>query len=175
MGSLYWRAMQPSDPGNEPHRISVLFLCTGNSCRSQIAEALLRHLGGNRFTAHSAGSHPAGFVHPLATAAMQQMKVPFDRHTSKSWNEFAQTPVDVVITLCDAAAVETCPVWPGDPITAQWSLPDPAYHDGTDEERLTFAVLVAERLAAKIQAMVALDFTDKRTELKQRLAFLGEI
>ena len=156
-------------------QISVLFLCTGNSCRSQMAEALLRHIAGERFDASSAGSHPAGFVHALAVEAMRRMKVPFGDPTSKSWNEFAQTPFDVVITVCDAAARETCPVWPGAPITAHWSLPDPVYHLGTDEERVAFTILIAERLRTKIQAMIELHFSIEPTELQRRIAFLGEI
>ncbi len=140
-----------------------------------MAEALLRHLGGDRFAAHSAGSHPAGFVHPLAVEAMRKLNVPFEQSTSKSWDEFAHVPMDVVITVCDAAARETCPNWPGDPIKAHWSLPDPVYHLGTDEERLAFAVLVAERVRTKIQAMVDLDWSADRAELQRRLAFLGEI
>ena len=156
-------------------KISVLFLCTGNSCRSQMAEAMLRQLGGDRFEALSAGSHPAGFIHPLAIDAMSRLNIPLASQTSKSWNEFFDTRLDVVVTLCDAAASEACPVWPGSPMTAHWSLPDPAFHPGTDDERLEFTLLIAERLRAKIAGLAALDWSSDRAELKQRLGFLGEI
>jgi len=156
-------------------KISVLFLCTGNSCRSQMAEAMLRQLGGDRFEALSAGSHPAGFIHPLAIDAMSRLNIPLASQTSKSWNEFFDTRLDVVVTLCDAAASEACPVWPGSPMTAHWSLPDPAFHPGTDDERLEFMLLIAERLRAKIAGLAALDWSSDRAELKQRLGFLGEI
>jgi arsenate reductase len=156
-------------------KISVLFLCTGNSCRSQMAEAMLRQLGGDRFEALSAGSHPAGFIHPLAIDAMSRLNIPLASQTSKSWNEFFDTRLDVVVTLCDAAASEACPVWPGSPMTAHWSLPDPAFHPGTDDERLEFTLLIAERLRTKIAGLVGLDWAGDRAELKQRLGFLGEI
>jgi len=156
-------------------KISVLFLCTGNSCRSQMAEAMLRQLGGDRFEALSAGSLPAGFVHPLAIDAMSRLNIPLASQTSKSWNDIVDTRLDVVVTLCDAAASEACPVWPGSPMTAHWSLPDPAFHPGTDDERLEFTLLIAERLRAKIAGLAALDWSSDRAELKQRLGFLGEI
>ena len=159
----------------EFRKINVLFLCTGNSCRSQMAEAMLRHLGGDRFEALSAGTHPAGFIHPLAIDAMRQSNIPLTDQRSKSWDEYAGIAVDAVITVCDAAAAQTCPVWPGSPLTAHWSLPDPVYHPGTDEQRLAFTLLIAERLRTKIEGLVALDWSGDRAELKQRLDFLGEI
>jgi len=140
-----------------------------------MAEALLRHLGGERFEALSAGSHPAGFIHPLAIDAMTRLGISLKNQNSKNWSEFAETRLDAVVTLCDAAAAEACPVWPGGPVTAHWSLPDPAYHLGTDDERLEFALKIAERLRTKIAAMVALDWSSDRAELKRQLDFLGEI
>ena len=142
-----------------------------------MAEAILRHLGGDRFEAFSAGSYPAGFVHGLAVDAMQHMNIPMDerQHTSKSWNEFADQPMDIVITVCDAAAAETCPAWPGDPICVHWSLPDPAMQLGSEEDRLELALRVAERLQLKIEGLVDLDWSMDRTELTRRLGFLGEI
>ncbi len=160
---------------NVQRKIRVLFLCTGNSCRSQIAEAILRDLGGDRFEALSAGSHPAGYVHPLAVEAMRQMDISIDGQTSKSWNDFVGAPVDAVITVCDVAAGQTCPMFPGSPLRAHWSLPDPVYHAGTDEERLAFALLMANRLKSKIQAMVELDWSSPPQSLQKRLEFLGEI
>jgi len=153
----------------------VLFLCTGNSCRSQMAEAILRHLGQDRFEALSAGSMPAGFVHPLANEAMSRLNIPMTEQTSKSWNEFAAVRLDAVITLCDAVAEETCPTWPGEPLTVLWSTPDPAYHFGTDDERLEFAASVAERLRLKIQGLVDLNWSTDRAQLSKRLEFLAEI
>lgn len=154
---------------------TVLFLCTGNSCRSQMAEALLRHVDGERFESISAGSHPAGFVHALAIEAMRRMDIVLEDAESKHWDEFADRPLDVVITLCDQAAGETCPSWVGEPITVHWSLPDPAYHPGSDEERIEFAQRVAERLRLKIKGLAKIDFSASRGDVSERLAFLGEI
>lgn len=140
-----------------------------------MAEAILRHLGGDRFEAFSAGSHPAGFVHALAIETLMHLHVPIDDFISKSWDEYARKKMDVVITVCDAAAGEPCPVWPGDPIRAHWSLPDPVYHPGTEQERLAFAITVAERLKMKIQGMIDLDWTLPKGELQERIARLGEI
>jgi len=156
-------------------RRRVLFLCTGNACRSQMAEAILRHLGDERFEALSAGSHPAGFIHVLAEIALQRMGISLQEQTSKSWDQFVSTPIDAVITLCDAAAGLPCPLFPGGPIRAHWSLPDPTQQPGTDDERTAFATLVAQRLRAKIEAMIALDWNAPRGELQKRLEFLGEI
>lgn len=142
-----------------------------------MAEAILRHFGGDRFEAYSAGSHPAGFVHELVIDALNQMGIPMDdqKHTSKSWDEFSDKPKDVVITVCDAAAGQTCPVWPGEPLRAHWSLPDPACHLGSDQERRDFALSVAQRLATKIERLVELDWTADRETLSRHLQFLGEI
>ena len=153
----------------------VLFLCTGNCCRSPMAEALLRRIGGERFEGCSAGSQPAGYIHGLAIEAMRRMDISTEGQESKSWNEFSNDPVDVVITLCDAAAAETCPKWPGAPLTAHWSLPDPAYYLGAEEERVELAMRVAERLRLKIEGLVNLDWSTGREELAKHLNDLGEI
>ncbi len=153
----------------------ILFICTGNSCRSQMAEAILRHLASDRFDALSAGSHPAGFVHPLAIEAMRRLDIALQEQVSKSWDDLADTPVDAVITVCDHAAGEACPVWSGSPVTVNWPLPDPAYHLGTEEERLEFALRIAQRLCTKIEALIELDWSMGRDELTKRLQFLGEI
>ena len=154
---------------------TVLFLCTGNSCRSQMAEALLRDMAGERFEAVSAGSQPAGYVHPLAIEALRRMNISTEGARSKSWDEFADQPVDVVITVCDQAAALECPAWSGAPISAHWSLPDPAFHPGSEEERIAFAMAVANRLRAKIRGLIAVDWAADAGQIAQRLEELGDI
>ncbi len=137
----------------------VLFICTGNSARSILAEALLRQLGGHRFVAHSAGSFPKGEVHPLTLAALTHLKLPTDGLRSKSWNEFAgpeAPPLDFVFTVCDQAAGEVCPHWPGQPITAHWGVPDPAAAEGSEAQRLQKFVDAALTLKRRIELMLAL-------------------
>ena len=138
--------------------LHTLFLCTGNSARSILAEALLREMGGERFVAHSAGSHPTGRVHPLALELLANRGLPVDGLRSKSWDEFArpQAPaLDLVITVCDNAAGEVCPVWPGHPATAHWGLPDPAAVTGDVAQRCVFAE-VAHALSARIRLLTSL-------------------
>ncbi len=119
-------------------RYNVLFLCTGNSARSIMAEAILNHKGAPNFTAYSAGSHPAGDVRPEAIRQLQAVHYATAGLRSKSWDEFAkpETPqLDFVFTVCDNAAQEVCPIWPGQPMTAHWGIPDPASVKGSDEDR----------------------------------------
>jgi arsenate reductase len=116
---------------------NVLFLCTGNSARSIMAEAILNFKGKPTFTAYSAGSHPTGTVRPEALAQLELAGVPTQALHSKSWDEFAKpnaVPLDFVFTVCDTAAKEVCPLWPGQPMTAHWGVPDPAAVHGTSEE-----------------------------------------
>lgn len=138
---------------------NVLFICTGNSARSILAEALLTNFGGDRFKACSAGSRPTGEVHPLAVQAMKALRLPADGYRSKSWNEFAQAdspPMDFVITVCDKAAGEECPVWPGQPMTAQWGVTDPAAVEGPDEVKAKHFMEAAKTLKRRIDLMLCL-------------------
>jgi protein-tyrosine-phosphatase len=118
--------------------LNVLFLCTGNSARSIIAESILNAMGGGRFKAFSAGSHPAGQVHPLALELLQKNRLPIEGLRSKDWSEFAAPgapEMNFVFTVCDKAAGEVCPVWPGQPMTAHWGVPDPAEVEGDDDTK----------------------------------------
>jgi arsenate reductase len=119
-------------------RYNVLFLCTGNSARSIMAEALLNFWSKDRFAAFSAGSHPKGAVHPLALDVLNRSHIPTEHLRSKSWEEFSTPdapPLHFVFTVCDRAAQEMCPIWPGQPMTAHWGIADPAAVEGTDEEK----------------------------------------
>ncbi|MGC3981023.1 MAG: arsenate reductase ArsC [Steroidobacteraceae bacterium] len=121
------------------HPYNVLFLCTGNSARSIMAESLLRHWGKDEFVAYSAGSYPKGEVHPMTLELLERMKFPTEGLRSKSWDEFIASTapeMDFVITVCDDAAGETCPIWPGQPMTAHWGVADPTKVQGTERDKL---------------------------------------
>ncbi len=121
--------------GQPPHPYNVLFLCTGNSARSILGEAILNKIGQGKFVAYSAGSDPKGAVNPHALALLRRLGFPTEGLRSKSWDEFAAAPpLDFVFTVCDNAANEVCPVWPGQPMTAHWGIPDPAAVEGTEAE-----------------------------------------
>ena len=138
---------------------NVLFVCTGNSARSIIAEGLMNNAGRGRFRAHSAGSHPTGVVNPFAIAALKELHIPTDGLRSKNWNEFAQpgsSALDFVFTVCDKAAGESCPYWPGQPMTAHWGVPDPAAFVGNDEDKLAQFRSTAVTLKRRIDLMLSL-------------------
>jgi arsenate reductase (thioredoxin) len=150
---------------------NVLFLCTGNSARSILAEALLNQLGVGRFRAFSAGSHPKGVVNPWTLTILREAGLPAAGLRSKSWDEFAapDTPrMDLVVTVCDDAAGEICPIWPGQPITAHWGIPDPAATAGDDQamRRAFGAALAAMR--RRVQHLVALPTGADRAALAAR-------
>jgi arsenate reductase (thioredoxin) len=141
---------------------NVLFICTGNSARSIIAEALLNELGRGRFKAFSAGSHPKGTVHPLALRELQTLRIPTDGLRSKAWEEFAapEAPeMDFVFTVCDQAAGEACPMWPGQPMTAHWGMPDPAAVEGSDEAQQRAFRDAAVTLKRRLELMMSLPFS----------------
>ena len=158
---------------------NVLILCTGNSARSILAEQILNSRGANKVRAFSAGSFPKGQVHPLAIEMLREKGLPTEGLRSKSWDEFAKPeapPLDFVFTVCDNAAGEVCPVWPGRPTTAHWGIPDPAAAEGTREEQLKAFRTAFEDLDARITAFVRLPLqTLDRTELKARLQEIGRM
>jgi protein-tyrosine-phosphatase len=138
---------------------NVLFICTGNSARSILAEGLMNALGRGRFIARSAGSHPTGVVNPLALEALASLHIPTDGFRSKSWDEFAKPdspPLDFVFTVCDKAAGEMCPIWPGQPMTAHWGVPDPAAAEGSDENKRRQFTDAAYILKRRIELMLSL-------------------
>jgi protein-tyrosine-phosphatase len=138
---------------------NVLFLCTGNSARSILAEALLNHWGQGRFKAFSAGSFPTGKVNPYALQLLERMRIPAGDARSKSWNEFAQPgapPLDFVFTVCDNAAGEACPLWPGQPISAHWGVEDPAAEQGDDLAKINAFRLAFNILEHRIKAFASL-------------------
>ena len=155
--------------------MNVLFLCTGNSARSILAEAILNHDGAERFVAFSAGSQPAGKVNPWALRTLAARGYPVQGYNSKSWDTFAEgPPFDLIFTVCDSAAAETCPVWPGRPISAHWGIPDPAAVEGSDADKEAAFSLAFERLKRRINRMLALPFDSLTSEaLSAELQAIG--
>ncbi|MGH8583292.1 MAG: arsenate reductase ArsC [Gammaproteobacteria bacterium] len=157
----------------------VLFLCTGNSARSIIAEATLNRTGAGKFRAFSAGSHPEGAVHPLALALLERLDYPTEALRSKSWDEFAgpeAEAMDFVFTVCSAAAGEPCPVWPGHPVTASWPISDPAAVDGDEVERTRAFRTAFRELERRIGVFVNLPFEAlDRLMLETRLQHIGQL
>lgn len=155
----------------------VLFLCTGNSARSIMAECALNRHGRGRFEAHSAGSHPKGQVHPMTIELLARFNHPTAQLRSKSWDEFAvpgAPPLDFVFTVCDNAAGEVCPVWPGQPMTAHWGVEDPAAYEGPEDKQFRLFRDVYFQLERRIQIFVNLPIRAlDRLSLQRRLDEIG--
>lgn len=158
--------------------LNVLFLCTGNSARSILAEAYLNARGEGRFFAFSAGSHPNGKVNPFALELLERNWIPTEGLRSKSWDEFAghgAPKLDFVFTVCDNAAGETCPLWPGQPVTAHWGVEDPAAVVGTDDDKRKAFLKAFTELSARINLLLALPFEKlSRHVLKAKLDEIGK-
>ena len=158
---------------------NVLFLCTGNSARSILAEGLLNFEGRNRFRGYSAGSFPKGIVNPIALGTLKRAGISGSGYRSKSWDEFAARgapQMDFVFTVCDDAAGEICPVWPGHPVTAHWGVPDPASIEGSDEQRTRAFRETLRVLSNRIRAFTALPFEKlDRLALKKHVDDIGRV
>ncbi|MCU0937768.1 MAG: arsenate reductase ArsC [Burkholderiaceae bacterium] len=157
--------------------LNVLFLCTGNSARSIMAEVMMNAMGAPRFKAYSAGSHPGGKVNPFAIELLQKNRLPVEGLRSKNWDEFAAPngpELDFVFTVCDNAAGEVCPMWPGQPISAHWGVEDPAAVEGSDEEKRKAFFHAFNRLQNRIQLFLNLPLTKlDRVALTDRLRQIG--
>jgi protein-tyrosine-phosphatase len=157
---------------------NVLFLCTGNSARSILAESLLNHWGKGRFRGYSAGSFPKGQVHPISIALLKQVNLPTEGLRSKSWDEFATPgapPLDFIFTVCDNAAGEVCPVWPGTPMTAHWGIEDPAAIEGTDAEKWAAFRKALLELENRIKVFIHLPVaTLDKIALQRRIEAIGK-
>jgi arsenate reductase (thioredoxin) len=157
---------------------NVLFLCTGNSARSILAEALINHWGRGKFRGFSAGSHPKGAVHPIALELLTKMKLPTEGLRSKSWDEFtapAETRLDFVFTVCDNAAGEGCPYWPGQPMTAHWGVADPAAVEGSDLDKWVAFRSAFQTLESRIKIFTSLPIASlDRVKLQARLEAIGK-
>lgn len=157
---------------------NVLFLCTGNSARSILAESLLNDMGKGRFRAFSAGSHPAGQVNPFALELLRKNQYPTSDLRSKPWDEFAQPgspSLDFVITVCDKAAGEVCPVWPGQPMTAHWGIPDPAAVEGSDDAKRRAFLDAMNQMQRRISMFVNLPFASLDSmKLQQAVRDIGK-
>lgn len=155
--------------------LNVLFLCTGNSARSILGEAILNHDGEGRFKAFSAGSNPTGKVNPWAIHTLDKLGYPTEGFHSKNWNEFTDGPeFDLIFTVCDSAAAETCPVWPGRPISAHWGIPDPAAVEGSDAEKAAAFLDAFRMLKRRVDLMLALPIDTLREKAaREKLQSIG--
>lgn len=157
---------------------NVLFLCTGNSARSILAESLINHWGRGKFQGFSAGSHPKGKVHPIAVELLRHMKLPTEGLRSKSWDEFAAPgapALDFVFTVCDNAAGEACPYWPGQPMTAHWGVEDPAAVEGAETEKWLVFRQAFSQLENRIKIFTSLPLKSlDRIKLQENLDAIGK-
>ncbi|HUV68773.1 MAG TPA: arsenate reductase ArsC [Terracidiphilus sp.] len=157
---------------------NILVLCTGNSARSILGEALFNTMGAGRFKAYSAGSHPAGRVNPFAIEQVRGLGYPVENLRSKSWDEFAAPgapELDFVVTVCDKAAGEMCPLWPGQPITAHWGFPDPAAVEGTDEEKRAAFAHTLRQMRNRVQLFVSLPLeTLDKLAIEKKMRAIGQ-
>jgi arsenate reductase len=157
---------------------NILVLCTGNSARSIMGEALFNTMGAGRFQAYSAGSHPSGKVNPFAIEQVCALGYPVEGLRSKSWDEFAQPgapEMDFVVTVCDKAAGEMCPLWPGQPVTAHWGFPDPVAVEGTDEEKRAAFAQTLRQIRTRVQLFLSLPLeTLDRMAIESRMRAIGK-
>ncbi len=180
LGATPSRRPRPGNPtmAADDKVYNVLFLCTGNSARSIMAEAILNAIGRDRFRAFSAGSHPKEKIHPLALELLRRERLPTEGLRSKNWEELAKPgapELDFVFTLCDQAAGEACPAWPGRPITAHWGSPDPVAFDGSEGEKLLFFARVYREIASRLAIFTGLPVVSlDRLSLKARLDEIGQ-
>jgi arsenate reductase len=156
---------------------NILVLCTGNSARSIMGEALFNTLGAGRFNAYSAGSHPSGKVNPFAIEQVRALGYPVEGLRSKSWDEFSgpgAPQMDFIVTVCDNAAGEVCPLWPGQPVTAHWRFPDPAAVEGTDEEKREAFARTLRQIRVRVQLFLSLPLeTLDRMAIESRMKAIG--
>lgn len=156
--------------------LKVLVLCTGNSCRSVMAEGLLNHHGKDKILAFSAGSFPTGTVHPLSLATLKRHGINDQGYRSKSWDEFKDQPIDILITVCDNAAGEVCPIFPGKPVKTHWGVSDPAHAKGTQGEIDSIFSSVFLILERRVKAFLRLPLEQMdKTELQQKLNEIGNL
>lgn len=164
---------------SDPKPFNVLFLCTGNSARSILAESILRDIGAGHFNAFSAGSHPKGEVNPLAIDALREAGYPTDGMRSKSWDEFAlpgAPHMDFVFTVCDQAAGESCPIWPGQPVTGHWGIADPSHEDRGDIWKRAAFRQALHFMENRIKAFVALPIGSlERLSLTAKVREIGHM
>jgi arsenate reductase len=155
--------------------LNILVLCTGNSCRSVLGEALINHLSAGRFRAYSAGSHPVGRINANALATLARHGLPTEGYTSKSWDDLGDTPIDIMISVCDSAAGETCPAYLGTAVRGHWGLPDPAHVAGSPDVVEAVFEETYEALETRIGQLLALPVeTMSRTDLAAALNRIGE-
>ncbi len=169
--------MSAPEAGDAPRKepFSVLFVCTGNSCRSIMAESLLAHHGGDRIIARSAGSHPTGFIHPLSLRALAELGIDASAARSQSWDHI-EGRIDAVLTVCDAAAGETCPWFQGPAIQAHWGVRDPAAFRGSEEATLACFRNVRDQLEVRVKAMLDLPLERLgHSDLERELSLIGRL